>query len=533
VRLRLRSIGLLALGWTGASATGCMPEGEPPLGRQVSAGRDELPAGLIPASPDGIVRLLVLRLDRERMDSDLYLVSVDGAAPPTESLLAENLGWSNGCAVNSCFPTDRRGRVFVHHDYDPIASTHKLTRIDPVTGDRFELGSVDGGSLQFSPSGDRLAAPSSNGANLTVYESDDRATVVNGTVSAGFVGEEFYYVGVDKQLMRLPSGGGAPELVRAGVSFLGARESLAGQVLVLYALSADQTAGTITFLDPITLQETFPPIDRDVSFVLSPDGRWLFTADQQLGAHHYSIGDAMTGEQERFDGPAGAGWATVEWRPGRAELWLAFSDEALVSTLPDAWIKQPGSPPRVVPASLRPPTQPFGGPSFFTPDGSYYFSWRPSQATAWGTLQIGSADEPGGARFDVVPDGSNGGVAGQLADGRLLTAANYVSHQRNELRVIDPARGGSRTLATEVGVMAVGPRRVLATAHTVDGYGDLMVIDVDSGESTLLAAEYARMVFFDQQAPDRELLAPGSRVAFQFQGRFASPYDGIWVATVP
>jgi len=530
VKSRAFSKALLALAWTIVSATGCLPAGDPPAGRRVIAGRDDLPAGLLPASADGIVRLLVLRLRRERMTSDLYLVSVDGAGPPTERLLQENLSWGNACAVNRCFTTDRRGRVFLFHDYDPMTSTTKVTRIDPLTGDRLELGDV-GVSFRFSASGDRLAVFTS--AGVTVYESDDRATVLAGVMAAEFGGEDLYYVTADQRLMRLPPGGGAPEFVRAGVSFAHAQETLAGLVLILHAVSADHTTGTVFFLDPVTLQEPFPPVDLSASFVLSPDGRWLFTADQ-LGDRHYTLVDAMTGEQERFDPPAGAGWTTAEWRPGRTELWLAFNDEAFVTTLPDAWIKQPGSPPRVVPIYLHSPTsEQYGGSSFFTSDGTYVFSWRPSQVEGPGTLQVGSADDPTGPRFDLVPDGSNGGVSRQLADGRLVTEGYYVSQQRSEVRVVDPAGGGSRTLALEVAVVAIGQRRVLATAHTVDGYGDLMVIDLDSGESTLLATEFARMVFSEQQGPDPELVTPGSHVAFLFQGRFASPYDGIWVATIP
>ena len=524
--------GLLALAWAGLSATACLPDGEPPMGRRITAGRDDLPAGLLPAMPDGIVRLLVLRLDRERMNSDLYRVSIDGAGPPTESLLAENLGWSNGCAENRCFITDRRGRVFVLHGYDPVTSAHQATRIDAVTGDRLELGSVNGDNFKFSASGDRLAVFSDLGA--TVYESDDRATVVAGVTLAEFGGEDFYYVAADRRLMRLPPGGGAPVFVRAGVDGFRAEKTLTGLVLILHAVNADLTAGTVSFLDPVTLQEVFPPVDLNVSFILSPDGRWLFTVDQQGGGYHYALVDATTGEQERFDGPAGAGWASPEWRPGRAELWLAFYDEAYTSTLPEAWIKQPGSPPVVVPVYLQRPTAQYAsGSSFFTPDGGYFFSWRPSQAGGLGTMQIGSADDPTGPRFDVAPDDSTSAGSWLLADGRLVTAAYYISHERNELRVVDPTSGGSRTLASEVSVVAVGQRRALVSAHMVDGYGDVKVIDVDSGASTLLAAEFARMVFYEPQAPDRELLAPGSHVAFQFQGRFASPYDGVWVATVP
>ena len=116
-------------------------------------------------------------------------------------------------------------------------------------------------------------------SGVTVYESDDRATVVGGAMSSKFVGEDFYYVAADERLMRLPPGGGAPELVRAGVGGLTAQETLAGSVLLLYAVNADLPTGTVSFLDPVTLQEMFPPVDLNMSFFLSPDRRWLLIAD--------------------------------------------------------------------------------------------------------------------------------------------------------------------------------------------------------------------------------------------------------------
>jgi hypothetical protein len=522
---------LLALASAGLSATACLPAGDPPVGRQVLAGRDDLPAGLLPAMPDGIVRLLVLRLDRVRLASDLYLVSIgDGGAPPAERLLAENLGWSNGCNPETCFTTDRRGRVFVPHDYDAIASTGKVTRIDAVTGEQFELGDVDSSSLKFSASGERLAAFSSgNGANVTVYESDDRATVLADTLSAAFVGDDFYYLAADRRLMRLPPNGGAPELVRAGVSAFDSQDTLAGPVLILYALTADLSGGTVFFLDPVTLQEMFPPVDLSVSFAVSPDRRWLFVSDEHVGGHHYRLVDAVTGEQERFDPPAGACCSTFEWRPGHAEVWLAFHEQVNMSSLPDGWIKEPGSPPRVVPGHLVRTTTGQPRTTFFTPDGGYFFALPPTG----GPAQIGSADDPTGPRFDLVPYGGSLLRYWPLADGRLVTATHYNSLLRSEIRVIDPASGESRSLATEAGAVTVGQRRVLATAHVVDDYGDLNVIDLDSGASTLLAAEFARMPFSEPRGPGGELVTPGTHVAFQVQGRFASPHDGIWVATVP
>ena len=270
-----------------------------------------------------------------------------------------------------------------------------------------------------------------------------------------------------------------------------------------------------------------------MSVSVSPDRRWLLITDS-TGLHHTLV-DAMTGGEERIDAPAGAGWAAAQWRPGRAEVWLQFYRDTVEVPQFEAWIKEPGSPPLVVPLHLgmvlegaAPP------PSFFTRDGSYVFSVRRGRPGPPGIVQIGSADDPTGPRVDIHPEGSS--ILGYwlVADGRLVTAAHYsFASQRHEIRVIDVARGESRSLAIEGAVVAVGQRRVLATAHVVDGFGDLRVIDLDSGASTVLGTEFVGMAFSEPREPGPELVTPGSHAAFQFQGRFASPYDGIWVATVP
>jgi hypothetical protein len=47
----------------------------------------------------------------------------------------------------------------------------------------------------------------------------------------------------------------------------------------------------------------------------------------------------------------------------------------------------------------------------------------------------------------------------------------------------------------------------------------------------VLAPEFALGALVEPQGADR--VAPGTHVAYQFQARFASPYDGIWLATIP
>jgi hypothetical protein len=79
--------------------------------------------------------------------------------------------------------------------------------------------------------------------------------------------------------------------------------------------------------------------------------------------------------------------------------------------------------------------------------------------------------------------------------------------------------------------VTVGEQRVLVLQHMIDSRGDLRSFDTDTGASALFGAEFAVNAFVEQQGQDK--VKPGAHIAFQFQARFDSPYDGIWVTTIP
>jgi len=512
-------------------AAGCLPRGEPPAGRQVISDRSTSLAGILPAASDGVVRLLVVRVHDDRVLGDLYVVAVgNDGTPPTETLLAQNLGWGYGCNFGMCFIADPKGRVFVTHDYDPQTQLSSLARIDPITGARLELGMSSYTYFLTSPSGDRLVVPSYPFQSLTLYEADDRATTIADATNPLFLGEDLYYL-VKQQMMRLAPNG-APVVVRDAVTSFSSQETDAGPVLVLTLGTDDPLVGTYAVMDPVTATDLFPPVDFRQSISVSPDRHWLLAADYTSNEARYTfIGD--TGATEEIALPDTGSRGAFEWRPGRAQVWFQAWDNGTGRPSPTSWTKVPGMPLVEVPISVQAVSEGMAMPSFFTRDSAYVFSFRSAQVKDGLTLQVGSADDPQSPRFDAVPDGSTSFGYWRLADGRLVTAGFFHSPQRNEIRVVDPATGASQTLATEGTVVTVGERRVLVLQHMIDSRGDLRSFDTDTGASTLFGAEFTVNAFVEKQGADPDPVKPGAHIAFQFQARFDSPYDGIWVTTIP
>jgi hypothetical protein len=166
----------------------------------------------------------------------------------------------------------------------------------------------------------------------------------------------------------------------------------------------------------------------------------------------------------------------------------------------------------------------------FTADGRYWFPTKTPNSPD-SVVQVGLADDPMGPRFDLHPAGTTLVQYWELADGRILAPAFSTTATRSNVYVVDPATGQSQVLGEEGAVVAVGQTRLLVNQHILDNEGDLTVFDLGTARSTVLALEFTLAAFVEPVGEDA--VAPGAHVAFQFQARFPSPYDGIWLATVP
>ncbi|HXJ21559.1 MAG TPA: hypothetical protein VMT03_15145 [Polyangia bacterium] len=103
--------------------------------------------------------------------------------------------------------------------------------------------------------------------------------------------------------------------------------------------------------------------------------------------------------------------------------------------------------------------------------------------------------------------------------------------KRADAILFDLPTGDSRVLGERGKVAAVGQPRMLGIFHFDGQDGDLTAVDLDSGKPTVLAPEFAVTGFAEPRGVDQ--LAPGGQVAYQFQARSESPYDGIWVVDAP
>jgi hypothetical protein len=538
------------------AAAGCLPRGEPPAGRQVLADRTASLVGLFPATGDGTLRALFLRPGKASELADLYGLTVDpGGGPSSERLLLPNVSsvFELGCsrAGVRCRAFDSRGRLFVSNLSESAPVQQNLFRIDPVTGEARDFGPLF--SAIVSESGQRVLVTDNDSGSVVLYEADDSTTTVDdlglvpgqfGLSSAAptFLGDVVFYRTAEGDLMRIPVGGAA-ERVATGISNFVPREPL----LVLERPSSDPDMPAQFAFDPATLQETPLPAGSDFTVYgsfISPDGRWLLAGPFFIPGGPGTFGstdpapdavlfDRSNGTVEMVDPIFTRG----SWRPGHTELWASSYDPNMESNLSASslFIKRPGEPTVVVPGVLlqgEVGDEDQGG--LFTPDGVYWFSRGLPITEQEASDRVGLADDPTGPVLDLVPPNRTVRTYWPLRDGRLLveiyTDMNNV-FENFDVQAVDPRTGDARPLGERGIVSTVGQTRVLAIFHVLYERGDLTTVDLASGQSTVLAHEFAMAAFAEPGGEDS--YPPGGRILYQFRARFDSPFDGFWLATVP
>lgn len=507
---------------------GCLSGGEPPSGRQLTNDLDLmlLDYGAPLPRAELTTAVLAVRWASQSQAPGLYLLEDRG---PSETLLEKLLvpGWAHvtyGPPCHCMFPIDSRGRMFAESYTSSDRPT--LLRVDLVTGERLDLGARQ---FELSPSGRRLVLVESpvvfSGerppSSIELEDEDGRALWSGQGFGPRFVGEDLYFWDSGRRLMRVLVSGSA-EVAREDVDSFEVQETTRGPLVIISSAEADE--GRRWVLDPRTMEEN--PIPAGGLGYFSDDGEWILIWDWE-NAVRFTLHHPASQASETFD--LAENDVVPGWRPGRHEIWLSGSART--------WVKRPGE--AMVEVDRQAYSfqlaQPYraGGNTNFSGDGRFWFTAEPGPAQNRWDIFVGPADDPGGPRFAVNPSGSGSYGYWSVGGGDMLVEAWYIaSAGRSDFVLVNPETGQMRTVGQAGRVLRAAGRRALALQRLIDGAGDLTVIDLDAGETTLLAENVVAAVAVPTR-PDDDALAPGTRVVFMVRHRFGSPYDGLWITTLP
>ena len=516
----------LALTIVVATTAACLPRGEPPAGTQLLSGRSALLTGLAPSNGDGLLRILLMRPGSTSALSNLSVVSLDAdnhlspevlLVPDIDPVFTVNC--SGGLAACEF---DSRGTFLVS------SNSQGTVRVNPITGD---VQPVD--LISERPTGQRYydyLPPTS----VRLYDADGHVTTIQVapqpppgpppnvySPTYQLLGDDFYYIDPQHNLIDFPPTD-VPEQVATGVTFFDFWDTANGPVLVLNRMTADGTGTQSSIGDPRSGMVTVLPFSVSRA-TMSPDQRWVLDTENEVYGQ-FTFFDRSSGTQQSVD--IGQSALFAEWRPGTNEAWVLapapdYHDSGTV------WILRPDAPPVSVPDAnistyLRP-----GIDSNFTPDAMYWYS------TDAGTniYQVGAADDPTAPRYNLNPPATFLSGNWYLPNGRFLTANYAKDYHRSDANLLDPRTGQTRLLGERGMITGVGQTRFMGVFHIEELRGDLVAGGLEDERPTKLAAEFTSSAWAEPQGDD--LLAPGTRIIYQFQARAASPYDGIWMVNCP
>jgi hypothetical protein len=525
----------------------CLPLGAPPPGRHELAARDLDGVGFIQPAPGQPATLFARRWPdpyTTPCESHVSIFTLDEATSPdglaTERPLAEHVelpttGIYPGTGLlQYALPSDARGRIYLMTQPPtppvdggcPIPA--KLGRFDVATGARTDLGGVvdPQRGAQLSPDRTRVLfnsvpPPGEPPAARAVLRDLDDHELTFPVDNAQFVGADVYGVRPPTDLVRLNADG----TMTAALTEVGGIEvvpSARGPLLSVYPnYQTNELPLPQRLFDPATAAEVPLPTKGGDRVELSPSGRYVMVIDGRpttgdptqvvLTDLGYTLFDRDTGTSESRTWPAGQQGI---WRPGKDEFWIDARTKIL------RWI--PGKPTLETPLS-----SPSDGSSF-TSDGRTWLTYR------GGNVEARSADHLDDPPFLLNPPASVTELGAEVPDGRLLIQVKVGPYNRFDIYLVDLVARTRTPLAAGGFVIAAGRTRALAMLKWVmtGGSGDLALLDFETGAITTLAENVYR--FAIEPAPaGGDPLAPGLRVATLVRARIASPYDGLWVTTLP
>lgn len=573
MRTATRALLLAALG----TGTGCLPRGPAPAGRRLLDDATAYGVQFVPGPAGAPGRLVTMKLTSADVGSfSFYAVHepAPGDEVGTQVFLTDNARGvisSMTCIGDHCPPaSDSQGRLFIERDRT-ISSNggsvqlddSSFVRADPATDAVLDLGSMSQFRGMF---GQGTAFAYIVQAALHVRGPDDRETQFD-RVSLGtaVVNDALYFTvpqdSADQATLNRLTGSpfDSPEVLASGVTSFGA---FAADALVLCRTMAGHAGCSSSLFDPATGQETPLPDTAGSVWSISPSGRYLFMVrypDPPAGGPPTTPtgdgdGSPKTDSQitlSLFDRALGTLQSTplteldaTYWRPGHDELWFTGTSPGAAPTTgaPDdsrapLWRWLPGTDPAMV-LTQQAAFTPFNanvGQWPFTSDGRFLLTYSSVSQTDKPTIVLRSADDPTTELLALNPAGTGVQEVWQLPDGRLIVSDWITDRSRADIYLVDAVAGTLTPLGHGGNVVATGATRILARLDwlTGGGSGSLSLIDVASGATTLLAENVHAVAVEAPTLPGADPLAPGTRIAFISRNRVASPYDGLWMASLP
>jgi len=570
----------------------CMPLGQAPEGQQLihersltrpffsPSGSDSVPPylwllgprrGGRQASPSSPSDQPVIPSDQSVV-TDLYQIPYGAGVGPAARLdqrtpavrnLSMDSPMASGMSMgtypndpNGALVTDSEGRLFLLVTADePQPSgevSWELERYQPSSGAAEAIARIDqpGETLLLSPGRTRLFE---GGGSSGVLVDLHGTTLLGSSNNPLFLGEDLYYVSatpsgspasapVEFSLHRIKPNA-EPELLLslAGYfSYQAIQGDRAPQLLISTSGGGPSSVPPV-LLDTQTLAVTPLPSDFSLAQFLSasPGGHCLLfqatsppTDPQQQSEIHFLLFDWTTGKIAQLAPDEGgqAGWSSPEWPPGHEEVWLQ-ADIQVTIWKPDGSLS-------TVQANLRSLSRGVNMAdwSIFTADGMHWFGVGSGQHPS---MVAGSVDDPTLPPVRLNPEGTSCYSYWSLGGDELLVSTYTDDSQRQDFYRVDLATGASRVLLGGGQVVALGRTRALALLdwESWRSAGNLALVDLETGENTLLAENVTMAIVAPGNSaepdPAHDPLAPGTKVAFVYRNRLASPYDGLWVTELP
>jgi len=536
--------------------TACLPEGDPPAGTRLLEERHLGGVRFSPAPGENVLYTRRAGYQEQPYQSvspihDLWTIPARGGP---SARLVEDVAWE-------FLPlADSAGRLVVAHNRLHAPNTgqvgRELTLIDPA-GARIALGRVF--DARLSPGRTRLYYQKEEDGAQVVREADGRETALGSSPSydTRFAGETLVFTRI-QELWALPPDATQPVLLAPRFRSWTAKVTPGDPQIVAFSQPGEMRGAEPkpmslllirggssrvlmmgTFLPPAV----FAPSDDRIAVIerLEDSGRLrlhVFHADSE-GHETHDLTAPGTLEVGRFSS------LTVAFRPGTREIWCFVGgpglrivrDDGSLLALPDM------APPdvNVEPWPFDDPTraldhqpemqviQPGYTPPLFTTDGRF---WLYRQNAS---VFLGRADQPQLPGL-LIQDRHDFPLAQvrELGDGRrmLIWAAPSGDAGRWALTLLDPETNQRRLLATSMGPSAVGKRRIVAMTNLSGTLGDLRLIDLETGQDTLLAQNVTGFAVPTPCAAC-DPTAPGAPVAYVVHARIPFKYDGLWRLELP